>query len=272
MPFFTMWPLCFFVLLGALHVGRTEEPNTNNIYGIENIHMVQNFNDILNLKDLQRRAVFYTRDCEELYQLGHTKSGLYVIRPEGSPKLVVQCYMHDCNGWTVIQRNSFNTEITWSTAWTTYKYGFGDIESDHWLGNKYIQLLATQKWNKVRIILTDSKNKLQYAEYDSFYLKEEKDKYQLRLGAYSGTAGDSLSNGTLKNMHDNMRFSTHDDDNDRSHNTECADEYGGGWWYDSCYVAQLNRKNGIHWQTLCDHNCKASLIIIKPAHMYCHRA
>ncbi|XP_075465883.1 fibrinogen-like protein 1-like protein [Ascaphus truei] len=269
-----MWILCFVTLLSISFSATGEgakEAIKSILSDIINIEMVPNVNKIINLKQLEQRKVFYTRDCDELFQLGHRKNGLYVIRPEGSPLLVVQCYMYDCNGWTVIQRNSFDTEITWSESWTTYKYGFGNMESDHWLGNKYIHLLTTQKWNKVRIVLEDAQNRTRHAEYDSFLLNDEDEKYRARLGTYQGNAGDSLSSSTLKNIHDNMRFSTHDNDNDRSHNAKCADDFGGGWWYDSCYDAQLNRKNGLHWNTLCDHNCRSSVILIKPVHMYCNR-
>lgn len=213
----------------------------------------------------------FKRDCEELFQIGHTTSGLYIIRPEGSRKLVVQCYMDGCNGWTVIQRNSHNTEITWTEAWTTYKYGFGNLENDHWLGNEYIHLITKQKLYKVRIDLTNVNGVVRYAEYDSFFLADEDDFYKLKLGMYEGTAGDSLSSSVTKNMHDNMRFSAKDRDNDRSSHKNCADVHGGGWWFDSCYDVQLNRKGGLHWQTFCDSNCKSSVILLKPVHMYCHR-
>ncbi|XP_053327148.1 fibrinogen-like protein 1-like protein [Spea bombifrons] len=259
---------CFLLLVNALRSAAQDV----KALGIANIDMVPNVTKVLNLKDVFSRKVFYTRDCDELYRLGHRQNGLYVIRPEGSPKLVVQCFMYDCAGWTVIQRNSFNTEITWSESWTTYKYGYGNIESDHWLGNHYIHLLTAQKWNKVRIDLVSPENEARHAEYDSFYVTGEDEKYRLRLGTYSGDAGDSMTSGALKNMHDNMRFSTHDNDNDRRYNANCADEHGGGWWYDFCYDAQLNKKNGIHWETLCDHNCKRSVMMIKPVHMYCYRA
>ncbi|KAM4697927.1 fibrinogen-like protein 1-like protein [Rhinophrynus dorsalis] len=268
-----MWTLCCFIFLSLSFsvTGDDENSSQNALSAIANIHLVKDTKQILNLKAMKGRQVFYTRDCDELYQLGHTKSGLYVIRPEGSPKVVVQCFMYDCSGWTVIQMNSFHTEITWATEWTTYKYGFGFIAEDHWLGNYYIHLLTVQKWNKLRIVLVDAENRTRIADYDSIYMKDEDEKYRLRLGTYSGNAGDSMTSGALKNMHDNMMFSTQDNDNDRSHNIECADEYGGGWWYDSCYDSQLNRRDGIHWKTLCDHNCKRSIMLIKPVHMYCNR-
>lgn len=46
------------------------------------------------------------------------------------------------------------------------------------------------------------------AEYDQFRVEPESDFYRLRLGQYSGTAGDSLS------WHNDKQFSTLDKDRD----------------------------------------------------------
>lgn len=179
--------------------------------------------------------------------------------------------MDGCYGWTLIQQNSYNTEITWSETWTTYKYGFGNLEEDHWLGNEYIRLITEQKWYKIRINLVDAEGNHRYAEYDSFVLQDEKHGYAMNLGTYEGNAGDSLGSSQLKNMHDNMKFSCKDQDNDRTTLENCADVNGGGWWYDSCQNALLNRKGGLHWSTLCHENCRKSVIMLKPIHMYCSR-
>ena len=37
----------------------------------------------------------------------------------------------------------------------------------------------------------------------------------------------------------NMKFSTRDEDNDRS-GTDCAGEHKGGWWYQNCHTSNLN--------------------------------
>ncbi|XP_040211572.1 fibrinogen-like protein 1-like protein [Rana temporaria] len=265
-----LWTVVWFFLLWATFTNAEEAQQVTKGKLVDNIHMVKDITDAINYNELRQKKVFFTRDCEELYQLGHKKSGVYVIRPEGSPYLVVQCLMYDCGGWTVIQRNAFDTTISWHETWSAYEFGFGDIELNHYLGNKYIHLLTTQKWNKVRFLLVDAENNTKHADYDSFYLTDAGDKYRLRLGTYEGDAGDSMTS-IEKNLHDNMRFSTYDDDNDRRHNNNCANEHGGGWWYDSCYDAQLNVKNGLHWKTLCQHNCRHSLILIRPVHMYCNR-
>uniref|UniRef100_A0A6J0UM27 Fibrinogen-like protein 1-like protein n=1 Tax=Pogona vitticeps TaxID=103695 RepID=A0A6J0UM27_9SAUR len=239
---------------------------------VVNIHLVDNVTEILNWQNIVRRSgIRYKRDCDEVFQDGERKSGLYIIEPEHSRKLVVQCHMDGCNGWTIIQQNTYNTEITWSETWTTYKYGFGNLEGDHWLGNEYIRLITEQKWYKVRINLVDADNNHRYAEYDSFVLQDENHGYAVKLGTYEGNAGDSLSSSQLKNMHDNMKFSCKDKDNDRTTLQNCADANGGGWWYDSCQNALLNRKGGLHWTTLCHENCKKSVMMLKPIHMHCYR-
>ena len=46
-------------------------------------------------------------------------------------------------------------------------------------------------------------------------------------------AGDSLS------YHDDMTFSSADMDNDL-HMSNCADENGGAWWFNSCASSNLN--------------------------------
>ncbi|XP_053141299.1 fibrinogen-like protein 1-like protein [Hemicordylus capensis] len=264
------------VLLFLIHVAspedKTEKLLKYQLNEIVNIKMVNDTSNILNWNSiLQRIAIPYMRDCDEMFQHGHTESGLYVIRPEKSRKLVVWCHMDGCNGWTVIQRNSYDTEITWSETWTTYKYGLGKLEKDHWLGNEHINFITEQKWYKVKIELVDAKGSHKYAEYDSFILRNESDGYRVSLGSYEGNAGDPLTDPLNKNMHDNLRFSCKDQDHDRSTLENCADVHGGGWWYDSCYNALLNRKGGLYWSTLCDGDCKESVIMLKPIHMYCSR-
>ncbi|XP_065414161.1 fibrinogen-like protein 1-like protein [Chrysemys picta bellii] len=90
----------------------------------------------------------FPKDCRNIPR--DSPSGVHVIQPAGSPPRVVWCDMDtEGKGWTVVQRNSYNTEITWKESWSTYKYGFGNVQQDYWLGNEYLSLLMQQNIYKV---------------------------------------------------------------------------------------------------------------------------
>ncbi|XP_075770227.1 fibrinogen-like protein 1-like protein [Pelodiscus sinensis] len=206
----------------------------------------------------------FPRDCSCIPL--DSPSGIYVIQPAGSPPQVVWCDMDtEGKGWTVVQRNSHNTEITWLESWSTYKYGFGNVQNDYWMGNEYLFLLTHQNTYKVRFVVVDKSNTTRSAEYDIFRVEDEASGYPLRLGRYLGDADDYLTTyHTGKGgIHDNMKFSTHDRDQDQA-SGNCASSYGG-WWYDKCQNVLLNAKGYIYWAGFCSSGeCKASFILVKP--------
>ncbi|XP_064379571.1 fibrinogen-like protein 1-like protein [Dromaius novaehollandiae] len=216
------------------------------------------------LRQAEHRS--WPKDCSEVP--AGSPSGIYIIQPAGLHHLVVYCEMNVTNGgWTVIQRNRYNTEITWAESWSTYKYGFGDVQSDYWLGTEYIYQIAKQKVYQVKFVIQDATNATKFADYNLFSLEDVSQGYRLRLGTYTGTAGDAMTSTSSSTVHDNMKFSAKDQDQDTS-TGNCASSSGGGWWYSACYSVRLNVKGGITWGGLCNGNCKASLILIKPA-SYC---
>ncbi|KAI0230102.1 Tenascin-R [Lamellibrachia satsuma] len=85
----------------------------------------------------------------------------------------------------------------------------------------------------LRIDMEDFENATRYAVYSNFSVASEDDMYRLSLGAYTGTAGDSLT------WHDGMAFSTMDRDND-VYTGHCAQLFMGGWWYKQCGLTRLN--------------------------------
>ncbi|XP_032625829.1 fibrinogen-like protein 1-like protein [Chelonoidis abingdonii] len=207
----------------------------------------------------------FPRDCS--YIPRDSPSGVYAIQPAGSPPRVVWCDMDtEGKGWTVVQRNSYNTEITWRESWSTYKYGFGNVQQDYWLGNEYLSLLTQQNAYKVRFVVEDKSNNTRYAEYDIFSVEDEPGGYSLRLGRYSGDGKDYFTtyHSGLGGIHDNMKFSTTDKDQDQT-SGNCASSYGG-WWYDKCQNVLLNGKGYIYWAGFCSSGqCKSSTILVKPA-------
>ncbi|NWI96000.1 FGL1L protein, partial [Pitta sordida] len=202
----------------------------------------------------------WPRDCSELDP--SSPSGVYIIQPKGLHPIKVYCEMSEAGGgWTVIQRNQRDTAITWDESWTTYKYGFGNVLTDYWLGTENIHQITSQNVYQARFVIWDASNNTKFADYSLFRVESESQGYRLTLGAHSGTAEDAMTFNSITTMHDNMKFSTKDRDQDTS-TGNCASTSVGGWWYSGCYSVRLNFKGGLTWGSL--GNCRASAILIKP--------
>merc|ERR1712061_216968 len=146
-------------------------------------------------------------------------------------------------GWTVIQhRGQYeNPEDYFSKNWCDYVQGFGSSAKEHWIGLDIIYKLTNRPSTpmKLRIIMEDFSGTVKEASYNSFRIEDATDKYRLRIGSYSGSAGDAIIGGE-RNLN-NMKFSTKDQDNDGS-SGHCANTYNG-WWFNSCMDSNLNGLN-----------------------------
>ncbi|ELU16204.1 hypothetical protein CAPTEDRAFT_193954, partial [Capitella teleta] len=99
--------------------------------------------------------------------------------------------------------------------------------------NRNLNFLTGLRSHELKITLMDWEGQTRYAHYDAFSVGAEADKFPLTLGDYSGNAGDGMA-------HNNgMRFSTVDQDNDRS-SGDCASARKGAWWHVDCTYANLN--------------------------------
>ncbi|XP_073478634.1 angiopoietin-related protein 6 isoform X1 [Aquarana catesbeiana] len=173
-------------------------------------------------------------DCYDALLGGQTTSGIYLLKPRNSNQ-IMQAWCEQSNnggGWTVIQKRQ-DGSINFFTTWQNYKNGFGNLDSEYWLGLENIFWLANQDSYKLLILMEDWQGRQASAEYDHFRLEPESDFYRLRLGQYRGTAGDSLS------WHNDKQFSTLDKDRD-SYLGNCAHFQKGGWWYNMCAHSNLN--------------------------------
>ncbi|KAM3927104.1 angiopoietin-related protein 6 [Leptodactylus fuscus] len=173
-------------------------------------------------------------DCYEAFLAGHKSSGIYLLKPHNSNQIMQAWCDQENNegGWTVIQRRQDGSTNFFKT-WHNYKHGFGNFDNEYWLGLENIYWLTTQGSYKLLILMDDWQGRQVSAEYDQFKVEPESDFYRLRLGQYSGTAGDSLS------WHNDKQFSTLDKDRD-SYAGNCAHFQKGGWWYNMCAHSNLN--------------------------------
>ncbi|KAH9489065.1 hypothetical protein Btru_059384 [Bulinus truncatus] len=161
----------------------------------------------------------------------------------------------DGGGWIIFQRR-INGNVSFYRGWEEYKYGFGNVGvGEFYLGNEFIHQLTSKRHYEMRVDLRYNKN-YYFARYSSFKIFGELEKYRLQISGYSGNATDNL---TSDHSHNNQKFSTFDNDNDKV-NINCAHVYSGGWWYNGCHQSNLNGQwgsktygVGMNWKLLTTH-------------------
>lgn len=220
-------------------------------------------------------------DCLDIQQ-NHAKggqSGLFKIKPPGSEE-VAEVYCDQATGlggWVLVQQRE-DGSVNFNRTWDQYRVAFGKVDEkgkgEYWIGNKLLHLL-TQNETLLRVEMQDWEGKDAYAEY-TIQVGPESEAFKLSVSSYIGDAGDALLKGQESGgffiSHDNMKFSTFDKDNDRSEEN-CAETYGGGWWYNNCQSANLNGvyfnpvskisneiKNGVVWQPFRPANYSLKLV------------
>ncbi|XP_063420269.1 fibroleukin-like [Mytilus trossulus] len=208
-------------------------------------------------------------DCSELP--AGTKSGVYCIQPDfEAPEIAVYCEMDiDDGGWTTIQRR-YDGTVDFYRFWEDYKFGFGDIAGEHWLGNENLMFIVRQGSYQVRFDLEDFTGDTSYAVYDTIDVGDESLNYSLLLVGYSdGTAGNAMADLNPKWNH---MFTTRDRDNDLSSEFNCGIKKESGWWHTACTSANINGGYGemynntanMHWKTWKTNALKKTRMMIKP--------
>lgn len=159
-------------------------------------------------------------------------------------------------GWIVIQRR-VNNQTSFNRSRKEYNVGFGDFNSNFWLGLEKIKRITDCTTFELYIGIhsfQDFPNDLAWAKYGSFSLGTDTNDYKLTISNFdaTSTAGNALGD------HDGELFSTPDEDNDSSIQ-HCADLFNSGWWFKSCFDSNLNgfyhftgehtTQDGIIWDT-----------------------
>ena len=149
--------------------------------------------------------------------------------------LTAYCDMDtDGGGWMVIQRRLPNGTVNFTRNWKEYEDGFGDLNGEFWYGLRNIHHLTTRDEVELRIdmVRKDNGENLTWT-YQTFQVAGAEAKYELTIGGGEGPRHDAMA------YHNGMQFTTYDSDNDAS-GGNCGYEHQGGWWYKSCYRANLN--------------------------------
>ncbi|XP_061186865.1 tenascin-R-like [Saccostrea echinata] len=173
--------------------------------------------------------------------------------------------------WTMIQRR-VNGSVNFYRGWTDYKNGFGDLNSEFWIGLDNIRLLVTNGFTVLRVELEYGAESV-YAEYSSFNIAGEGDKYRIQVFGYSGTAGDGIS--CVHQLCSNgAQFSTFDDDNDGDPTDNNAELWRGAWWYRAGHMSNLNGEygNNNHGQGISWYPYKGWTVSLSKSRMMLRRA
>ena len=153
---------------------------------------------------------------ETLLTSSHQNSGMTTFKALENPQRVILC------GKSVLE--------------------FNVIFPEFWLGLETISKITSLGTWELMVELEDFQNKSYIAVYHRFRV-ESSPLYRLSISGYDTAASslaDSLNGGNEK--HNGQAFSTRDRDNDKWVKN-CAEQYLGAWWYDSCHNSNLNGYN-----------------------------
>ncbi|CAH1776776.1 unnamed protein product [Owenia fusiformis] len=115
------------------------------------------------------------------------------------------------DGWLVIAYR-YNGEVAFhNRTWDEYKNGFGAPHGEYFLGFEPIRSLLKREEFKLRVELGLSfRGGIRWgiAGYDLFFISEETENYELRLGDYNSTGTSNIANSL--SLHTNSKFQTVD--------------------------------------------------------------
>jgi len=175
-------------------------------------------------------------DCSDANSQGQTTSGVYRIQPDMNMEpYMVYCDMDTDGGrWTTVLKRDGTTAIDFDVTYNEYVAGFGDPESEYFLGLEKFYRLFKAGNTIVRFDMTDFLGEAAHAVFTRFQIEDASKNYKLKtVGGYSGSAGNAL------HFSKGMEFSTRNNDNDVD-KKNCAAKIGGGGWFKSGVCARAN--------------------------------
>ena len=184
------------------------------------------------------------KSCCDLADLPLSKapSGVYAMSTKCDCKLPFTANLAYCDmetldgGWMVIQRNIKDNVEFFNKGWSDYEQGFGDLDGDKlWYGLKPLSCLTDNGQWELRVDFQFANTTWSHLHYKQFKVGNTSAEYPLTIGGFTGVTTDPFE------YHSGLRFSTHDNDNDKNNNN-CAVSYKSGWWFNSCFHINLNNQ------------------------------
>ncbi|XP_055884494.1 uncharacterized protein LOC106076304 [Biomphalaria glabrata] len=165
-------------------------------------------------------------------------------------------------GWIIFQRR-INGKVSFSRGWDEYRNGFGDYDiGEFYLGNENLFKLTSRRRYELRVDLEFGKRNYSIP-FLKFRIMSEREKYKLEIES-TAPYSDSLT------YHNDMKFSTFDNDNDLDTGGNCAAVFTVGWWYRSCHTSNLNGLwgnsdfgFGLNWDSITNTSSSATFTEMK---------
>ena len=158
----------------------------------------------------------------------------------------VYCNMTtDDGGWIVIQRNRNNSQLSFNKNWREYEEGFGDLNKDFWVGLKLMHTLTQRGQWEMRVDYQKDDKTWSYLHYNQFSVGNASEEYPLTFGEFTRVGTDFFALHSLNGL----KFSTPDNDNDKSFGS-CAVTFKSGWWHNDCYNVNINYQPPHVWSSV----------------------
>ncbi|XP_071533618.1 ryncolin-1-like isoform X2 [Panulirus ornatus] len=227
-------------------------------------------------------AQMYKPSCQEvaedLYETAQSRRsdpvvGVYTIKPPKHQPKQVRCELSRGSvGWTVIVSRS-NGRERFNRTYREYREGFGNPADEYWIGNDILYRLTNWRPHLLRAVMEDFNGQKTWVEYNVFRVAGPEEDYRLTVEDFEAdsAAGDGLR------IHNGMKFSTYDKDDDTNKDGNCAQLFGGGggWWYSNCYhvlptgqyrLVGGNEYGGVAWYPWKNvkYSLKSMTLLIRP--------
>ena len=202
------------------------------------------------------------------FSINKNSSGVYNIIDFCQQGTTVQGYcdtLIDGGGWLVVQRRKDGSE-NFHRYWWEYQMGFGSLTGEFWFGLNALHCLTSQGQWELHIDLKLTNGTIIYLPYNKFAVGPATEQYPLTISGFSGYTTDPFNLHLTPNIPgvalNTMKFTTRDQDNDRSKGYNCAipaiTGRSGGWWFNQCAHifpnSQYNYKYAIYlnsqWHSL----------------------
>ena len=176
------------------------------------------------------------RSCCDLriFPPDRVPTGVYKMSMGTFATANVYCNMiTDNGGWIVIQRNRKNGQLRFEKSWEEFEEGFGDLNKDFWIGLEMMHILTQKGQWEMRVDYQKKDKSWSYLHYNQFSVGSTSEEYPLTVGGFTGVGTDWFA------IHNRMKFTTLDNDNDNWVGN-CAKSWEGGYWHNRCGEAFIN--------------------------------